>query len=590
MILALPPQRNTLPPSQYKRFNDALGAIGVNPLDDVDDLDKQGQQIVAVGIPSAGLGSGWLMRSHEANPRLARQGWLMPDADLSAGYRFQPLQVPFNTNAASTATSNTMTFGGESVTSPPIGTPTGFHFVEVDPADLSIVRNLAFDNDAGGRAQLAHAIGAASELDEIGNMTGRGDYVALQSIGGFAPVNPGWDDKVSLSLTEIGANPHYFNYRSPSYAFFGGAHLGSDGAAQSNAGLVLDTTTGAKQRGTLSGEARMDPDGFYRPPTGSATNGPVSSLYDVIFNADPAPWPYTSGPDADAYQKALAYISKELTDRTVNPAHAGDFTAVSDMFSTDIRGAYLGLPDYAHWDSVASVLAGSVHYPGTEAGACRGPPSGDDEPGFTLTQFCSLKAALQSEFADLDATWDYKNKLVQALQVASSGDQARLITTFTTIKDKVDPPESEIAAPLLGLMETLAEFADLAEVALAPEVAVAASAAEDVVEPHERRVELGGQAARHGARRHRAAARWGPERSGLQRRRRPARRPRCGDVRPGTAEGAGRRRSCGGRDVARRDHRPARERERALLHLGADGGAQGGQVPRVPDLHRRQRP
>jgi hypothetical protein len=482
VILALPPQRNTLPQSQYKRFNDALGAIGVNPLDDVDDLDKQGQQIVAVGIPTAGLGSGWLMRSHKGNPRLAKQGWLMPDADLSAGYRFQPLQVPFNTNAASTATSNTMTFGGESVTSPPLGTPTGFHFVEVDPADLSVVRNLAFDNDAGGRAQLANAISAASELDNVGDMNGRGNYVALQSIGGFAPDNPGWDDKVSLSLTAIGANPHYFNYRSPSYSFFGGAHLGSKGAAQSNAGLVLDTTTGAKQRGTLSGEARMGPDGFFLPPTGSATNGPVGSLYDVIFNADPAPWPYTSGPDADAYQKALAYISGELTDPHVNPAHAGDFTKVSDTFSTDIRGAYLGLPDYAHWDSVSSVLSGSVHYPGAQAGACRGPPTGGDEPGFTLTQFCNLKQALLTEFADLDATLDYKNKLVQALQVASSGDQARLITTFTTIKEKVDPPESEIASPLLGLMQTLAEFADLAEVALAPEAAAAVSLAGDVVE------------------------------------------------------------------------------------------------------------
>jgi hypothetical protein len=123
-----------------------------------------------------------------------------------------------------------------------------------------------------------------------------------------------------------------------------------------------------------------------------------------------------------------------------------------------------------------------VHYPDTNAGACRGTRTGGDEPGFTLDQFCDLKAALLDELSDLDATWDLKDKLVQALQVAASGDQGRLVTTFTTIKDTVDPPESEIASPLLGLMQTLAEFADLAEVALAPEAAVAAGFAQDVVE------------------------------------------------------------------------------------------------------------
>ncbi|MEV4418765.1 hypothetical protein AB0L40_02175 [Patulibacter sp. NPDC049589] len=487
VVVALPPQRATLPPSQYRAFNEVLDLIGVDPLDARDDLNKPGQQIVAVGVPSGGRGSGWVLRSHRANPQLARQGWLMPDGDLSAGYRFQPLRLPFDTSSASTATSNTMTFAGHDVTSPPLRTATGYHFVAVDPADLSVVRNLSFDNDAAGNAGLAQAIAAASELDDIGNRTGRGTYVALQSIGRFAPDNPGWDtasrtDSVATALAAIGANPHDFNYRSASYAFFGGAHLGAQGAAQSNAGIVADSTGPTYQSGKLSGAARMNPDGFFAPPTGPSTAAPVESLYDVVFDTKTVAYPYTTGPDVGEYTNAMKYISGQLSDPSVN-RFGKDFTPDSGpRFDTDIRGAYVGLPDYAQWDDAAAALADKVHYPGRAAGACAGPPDAGDAPGFTLQQFCALKSQLGQEMVALVRTKSFTDKLKAAVLQASNGEAGILNTTYTTIKDAVDPPDGEIAAPILGLIRTLAEFADLAEVTFAPEVAVAVSLGADIID------------------------------------------------------------------------------------------------------------
>ena len=236
VVVVVPSNRTTLGHGQYDEFNGLLAGIGVDPLRD-EDLDKPGQQIVAVGVPTGGKGSGWAIRRHTSTAAFPRLGWLMPDGDLSAGYRFQPLRKTFNTSSQSTPTSNTMTFGVQSVTSPPVnvGQQGAFHYVQVDPTDLTVRRNLSFANNPTGRQQLANAIGAASELDDIGNFTGRGDYVALPSIGGFLPNNPGWDQAQTQDpdladrLSAIGASPHHFNYRSASYAFFGGVQAGAGG-------------------------------------------------------------------------------------------------------------------------------------------------------------------------------------------------------------------------------------------------------------------------------------------------------------------------------------------------------------------------
>lgn len=491
VIVALPPTRGALPQGQYDDFNKLLGAIGVDPLSDRE-LAEESEQLVAVGVPSGGKGSGWVIRRHTRTGTvdLPRLGWLMPDGDLSAGYRFQPLRIAFDTSSQSTPTSNTMTFGSRPpVTSPPVDVATGaFHVVEVDPADLSVVRNLSFANDVAGRASLSKAIQAASELDGIGNFTGRGNYVALQSIGRFAPENPGWDTEareanVAESLAAIGASPHHFNYRSARYAFFGGVQLGARGAAQSNTGVVADPVGPVYQRGTLSGDARMNPDGFFVLPAGAATDGPADSLYDVVFDTKAEPFPYTTGPEAGAYDKALAYISGKLGDPAVydywqdfSPRGGADFTG-------DIRGAYLGMPDYDRWDDALKALD-TIQYPGLPTGPPCTTPSdvGGNGPGFTPTQFSCLKAQLKQEFVALVVSKGFTDDLERAVALAAGQDKEVLQTTYDTIKEAVDKPDGEIAAPILGLIRTLAEFADLAEIAFAPEVAVAASFAEDVIE------------------------------------------------------------------------------------------------------------
>ncbi len=416
-------------------------------------------------------------------------GWLMPDGDLSAGYRFQPLRVAFDTSSQSTATSNTMTFGSATVTSPPVNAAAGaFHFVEVDPADLSVVRNVSFANDAAGRANLSRAIGGASELDEVGNLTGRGNYVALQSIGRFAPDNPGWDpggpaSNVAESLTAIGASPHHFNFRSERYAFFGGARLGAKGAAQSNTGVVADSVGPVFQTGTLSGEARMDNDGFFVLPTGAATDGEVDSLYEVIFNTTGELFPYTTGPEAGDYDKALRYISGQLSNTDVYD-FGGDFAPSKGQdFSTNIRAAYLGLPEYGKWGNALDALD-KIQYPGVAASPpCTSPSDvGGKEPGFTPTQFSCLKAQLKKEFVALVNTKEFTDDLVTAVNLAAGKDQEVLQTTYGAIKEAVDKPDGEFGGPLAGLVKSLAELADLAELAGAEEVAVAASFAQDIIE------------------------------------------------------------------------------------------------------------
>lgn len=490
VIVVLPPIRNTLPPAQYDDFNKLLEGIGVDPLAFRD--YGEGQQIVAVGVPSGGKGSGSVIRRHTKTGTVGfpRLGWLMPDGDLSAGYRFQPLRVAFDTSSQSTATSNTMTFGSATVTSPPVNAATGaFHFVEVDPADLSVVRNVSFANDAAGRANLSAAIRGASELDVTGSLTGRGNYVALQSIGRFAPDNPGWDTEgreanVAESLAAIGASPHHFNFRSERYAFFGGARLGVKGAAQSNTGVVADSVGPVFQTGTLSGEARMDNDGFFVLPTGAATEGAADSLYEVIFNTTGLPFPYTTGPEAGDYDKALRYISGQLSTAAVYD-FSTDFAPRDggQDFSTNIRAAYLGLPEYSKWGNALAALD-KIQYPGMAASPpCTSPSDvGGKEPGFTPSQFSCLKAQLKKEFVALVKTKDFTDDLVTAVNLAAGQDQDVLQTTYRAIKEAVDKPDGEFGGPLAGLVKSLSELAHLAELAGGEEVAVAASFAQDIIE------------------------------------------------------------------------------------------------------------
>ncbi|MDQ3720213.1 MAG: hypothetical protein M3350_05440, partial [Actinomycetota bacterium] len=182
VVITLPPNRQSLDVSQYDEFNAALGKIGVNPLS-ADDLNKSDQQLVIVGIPSTPLGTGSVIRSRcssissctgpggTSGKDLRAQGWLMPDGDLSTNertskkqrFRLQPLRLPFNTSAKSTASSNTMAFAGQTVVSPslPPGAEAGTHAVEVDPRDLSVGRNRSFGNEEADLDNLAEFIDSA---------------------------------------------------------------------------------------------------------------------------------------------------------------------------------------------------------------------------------------------------------------------------------------------------------------------------------------------------------------------------------------------------------------------------------------------
>ena len=497
VIVTIPAQRNTLATSQYRDFYGLLNTIGVSRDTIADeDLNKPGQQIVIVGVPTGGAGSAYVTRRHASNgtsgfPNL---GWLMLDGELADGFRFQPLRLTFNTSSSSTPTSNTMTFQGQPpVVSPAVevGSTGAFHLVELDPADLSVVHNRSFPNNETGRSQMADAIGAASEVDEVGNYTGRGNYLALQSIGGFAPNNPGWDNdapgnpNVADRLADIGASPQHFNYRSGSYAFFGGIQLGSKGAAQSNSSLVADPVKQGRQSGKLSGEATMSPNGYFIPPTGAATASPIQSLYDLVFNTTPQAFPFTTGPEANAYGKALQYISGELGTPAVYDFYL-DFNPTSGAkYTGNIRAAYLGLPSYNRWDDARMALDANVKYPDGSNPQCNpsaAPAPAPPAPGFTSNQFACLKAQLVKEFVALVDSKDYVDSLESSVSLAASDDKGALAETYSVLRDATDQPDGTLTTEIVFLVGALAELADLAEIALAPEVAVAAELAAEIMD------------------------------------------------------------------------------------------------------------
>ncbi len=311
--------------------------------------------------------------------------------------------------------------------------------------------------------------------DTVNEARARKNYVAVQSFGSFSPPNnpkdPQWT-AAREALVGMGANPHYWNYPAKRYAFFGGPPLTRRDVAQSNSSITADPTVPANQPGWLKGNARMRPDGYFTPTGSSPSDGPADSVYETVFNTS-EPWPYTAeagDPDAPAYERAMKYITSELIK-----APSGDDFA---QFPDDIRLAYLGAPDYNGWGKAQSNLA-NIHYPGLGAGSCNNSPNPNDQPGFTLTQFCKLKAALSDEFGWLVDAKSLTDNLKAAFIQSGGKQQGELRTIADPIKTAVDPPNSDVESALLYMLQSAADLADLAEVAGAPGVAAFAGLAAD---------------------------------------------------------------------------------------------------------------
>ncbi len=463
VIITVPSNQATISSSQFDEFNDALQALGVDPLPD-SDLNGAQQSETIVGIPCAGAGTGWVKQRPIGGGGLPTVGWLMPDGSTDSSgalrMRFQPERLLYDTSSESTATTNQMTFNGKTangVLKPDEyvnGVPQpqifgGFQVVEIDPRDLSIVDNQSFRTNTSSPGVNAAAIhDMASYLDAIGAQK---DYIAIQSIGSVHPDDPSWF-RLNDALDAFGVNPDIFNRINGSYAFFGGPPLPRSEVVQSSSVNVTDPTTSppTHEPGKLRGRARINHDGYFTPVVSEPSKA-GGSLYDDIFSPSVSkPWPYTcatcdpTNPTARVnvgdYSAALAYITSQ----------------VLPSWSPDLRQAYVGLPNQTWAD--LSISLENLRYPGDGTVCTQNPQKQTSNPGYTRAEFCNLTSELQHEFAALDNVKDLVGAYQKALS-RSAGQQGNdLYDAGRSIKRSLRTlPNVDLAAPILYLIQAISD-------------------------------------------------------------------------------------------------------------------------------------
>jgi hypothetical protein len=461
-------------PDQVDAFNNALKLIGVGPIDP-STLRSPGpygidQQLVIVGVPYGGDGSGWYSQVFSELPDVL-SGWLMPDGVPSSKrvtqFRFQPERAAFDTSSSKTPTTNTMTIRKDPVTaSLPAGQTGGFQVVELDPHKFTVVRSDAY----GYNGQLEAMAARLNQIRDQGS-----GYVAVQSIGRSAGF-----PAVARALADFGANPHSFmafdGSVDGSYAFVGGTKLARSEVVESS------STVASGESGTLRGRARIRADGLFKPAVADPAETLELEMYDFVFRA-PTPWPYTKGgscsppdpsrleplddsrhqfapltcsdPQAEPYAKALAYISLNLQE--------------FNGWGPDLRQAYTGHLRLNY--TMAALQLDRLDYPGDGHTCTQGP--GRDiapNPDFSRRQFCNLHDELQLEFGWLDKTQNLFDTMQQGLYRSGGQEQVDLQSIGTKIKDDVAPPRTSATEILIDVGEFVLLMAEAVALAGPDEV------------------------------------------------------------------------------------------------------------------------
>ncbi|HYF25151.1 MAG TPA: hypothetical protein VD931_05380 [Baekduia sp.] len=467
VIIAIPPGRITLAPTRLAELNKALALIGVSPLTAAQLADVS-RQLVILGIPGAPHGTGWIWQRDKAQLPAQpgkpppTQGWLMQGGTTSEGdkalYRFQPLRLSYDTKSGPFFPgTNSMTIAGVTTADAQIPDGTGgFHVVEVDPRDMGIVgdNNRVFvTNRSYDPEKSDETLDAMSRL--LSDIRTRGNFAAVQSIGKVGYKTREWG-AVSDALAKLGANPHGFNFldpdHNPGFAFFGGPPLSRDRVAESTSNLLAGTTSEAVQPGALSGYVRMRHDGLFEPASDDATSA-GGAVYDAILRPG-EPWPHTTGPEAGAYEKAMAEITSQLTD-------------FKDSY-TDVRAAYTGL---AYDTSTQDFNRGfselpTVAYPGDQRpctsaehdGPGVGEPATTSDPPYNRDQFCDLINELKREFDWIGQIREVFQDYEVALDRASKEVKVDLVKDGEDIRQNLAAPGGEIVTSLLYLLGDIAEI------------------------------------------------------------------------------------------------------------------------------------
>jgi hypothetical protein len=491
VILAMPLSADSpVNPEQVGQFNNILNLLGAESIKEAD-LTATNQQLVVVGVPYSGPGSAWVSRVGGASKEVF-DGWLMPDAvpgtngDLN--FRFQPDRIAFDTESASTPTTNTMTVDGKAFpASLPAGSSGGFQVLLIDPNTFAVLDNRVFSTNATGLGG-GPLSGREAMAKYLRDKQGLHFHVAVQSIGSVgnftnAPeeqfvkdMNAAWWE-ISRALSVYGANPDTFNRVAGPYAFLGGPLLTRAQTADSSAVVAIDPTTNPplREAGTLQGRAAPTSQGVYEPVIASPIESPDLELYDKVFTP-PTPWPLTraaglSEREARRYGEALAYISTSL----------GAGPNIRDTYWTNLETVYS--------DDISQLQ--KLPYPGsgrTCGGRRAAPPAGPGRASYTREQFCRMSAQLETEFRLLDKVKEMFDAYEQAFSRSGPVQQAELESLGTAIEEAIKPGNhgGEIVWTVGGFLANLTS----AGLVLDPEGAAALAAWEALVTVYELTREL----------------------------------------------------------------------------------------------------
>ena len=442
--------KQPMPPEKAGAFNDILQAFGVNPLGD---LDRCCQQIVALGVPFGGAGSGFSSQKFEYAKASVFAGYLMPDAARSAGgdlrYRFQPERAPFDSSASHDDRSNRMTVRDQTREATlPAGVTGGFQVTKIRP-DTFVIQDSAFfaTNSPGvGQATVSGRNNMAGFLDQARRAQ---ELVLVQSVGQVSrdPFNnpspteaqqyeDAWRN-LSKEMAALGANQHSFYTARGSYAFLGGTLLGRSGAIESSSAVVTDPTRSpaVTEDGTISGRAVVRSNGVFAPAAVDPSDALDFEMYDYVFKP-PTPWPYTAAAgeaNHTAYEKALAYITSQL------PQLKGWYP--------DMRAAYAAKPDLDYTEVKVDLAA--LDYPGADDppddppyGPPFNPKFDPADPGFDRPTFDRLRRELRDEMTRLNSVRRLFDSFERAL-IRSGGSQlANVETLGDALAKAIDVPDN----------------------------------------------------------------------------------------------------------------------------------------------------
>lgn len=469
VVIAIPPHRVTLAPDRLDELNEALELIGVAPLT-ADQLGHTDSQIVALGIPGAPKGTGWLWE--RSTPQVAPaggsppiQGWLMHDglsSEKGILFRFQPQRLPFRTTTGlqsltPSTTSNTMLIGEASVPSQTIPAGTGaFQVVEVDPHDMSVRDNRTFLTNTGAATDGDTVEAMAQYLDGI---RAQGAFAAVQSFGRVGYKTAEWGD-LSASLVKLGANPHGFTFLDPAasgrFAFFGGPPLARDEVAESTSDLLAGTDSATGQPGLLLGHVGMRHDGLYELTSDDDTTA-GGTAYDALLRPN-KPWPHTTGPEAPAYADAMAYITSQLID-------------FRRKYPGDLRKAYADLaydPTTKAFDhGVSDVFTIAYKKDGKTCTTAERGKDTDTPPqpvvaagdlSYSRAQFCDLVNELHDEFDWIGQITGLFAAYETALDRSSKEVKVNLVTESEKISEELGGGTGEVTTELGYLLGDVGEI------------------------------------------------------------------------------------------------------------------------------------